>query len=255
VSFEFEDLFVIVPQWLLFDGPDRQASPLSDKAIRLYAVLQSWASRDTHLADPKRRVLANAISVSTKTVDRKIDELVEFGALAKTRRLDAAGDFTSSEYLVRARPEFTLWTPVTRGRDTGDATGRDTGDATVGTPVSPYKQDPSELDPSELEALAQNVSDDTPDPKVTLEYCYREVDRRIAAGLHVRNRDALARFLQRQGFTPPNDTRQPPSALTRPDPGDCDHPSPWAIVAGVTICRICTTELPDDEPSAEAASC
>jgi len=109
-SLEFEQRFVVIPQWVLF-GDRPESSGLSDRAVRLYAVLQSYADNDTHRGYPLRKTLAKALGCSPKSVDRALDELISFGAVTKYRRRDEAGDWTSNEYLVRTLPEETLWSP------------------------------------------------------------------------------------------------------------------------------------------------
>ena len=149
-TLEFEQRFVVLPQWVLFaDETRRGSSGLSDKAVRLYAVLQSYANNDTGQAMPKRRTLAAGLNCSIKTVDRALEELVKFGAIDKIRRRDDAGDWDSNEYFVRARPELTLWSgtsPVTRGGVTDVPTRGVTDDATVASPVTTQELDPIELD-------------------------------------------------------------------------------------------------------------
>jgi len=159
VSLDFEELFVVVPQWILFADRDRETSGLSDKAVRLYAVLQSWASNESHQATPSRTTLAKALGCHPKTIDRAIEDLVEFGALTKTRRRDDAGDWTSNEYLLRTRPEETLWTSVSRGRDTHVPTVGTPVSLRVGTPVS-NELDPIELDPTNYGEADRNVAVD-----------------------------------------------------------------------------------------------
>jgi hypothetical protein len=146
-SLEFEQKFVVIPQWILFKGARPEPSGLSDRAIRLYGVLQSYADNETRRSFPARRTLAKALACSVKSIDRALDELVKFGAVAKIKRRDDAGDWTSNEYIVRAIPEENLWSLVTRGSDTGDATVETPATLRVATAVSP-KLDPTELDPT-----------------------------------------------------------------------------------------------------------
>ncbi len=117
--------FSIVPEWVLY-------SDISDKALRLYAILARYADNDTLQAFPSRALLAERANCSSKSVDRAVEELVGIGAIKKQQRVKD-GVYQSSLFtVIRARvvSHMTLGvvSPVTRGRDT-----HDTG---VGTPVS-----------------------------------------------------------------------------------------------------------------------
>ena len=105
-----------VPEWVI-------CSDISDRAVRLYAMLSRRAN-DDHRAFPSRRYLAKSIRCSVKSVDRALEELVGIGAVTKERQF--RGDRqTVNLYTLRAM----MWSPVTRGGDTGDAGGGDTADA------------------------------------------------------------------------------------------------------------------------------
>jgi hypothetical protein len=121
VSIRNEVNFAIVPEWVLY-------SALSDKAVRLYAVLNRYANREGK-ANPSRRTLAERLGSSLRTVDRTLDELVAFGAVDVAPQFDEAGDRTANEYLVR---QSGVATAVTLPRVTGDQTGGDSRDPTGG---------------------------------------------------------------------------------------------------------------------------
>lgn len=87
--------FALVPEWLLF-------SDLSDRAVRLYAILSRYADRDGK-AWPSRRTLATKLGCSMNTVDRARAELEEAGALHVERRKSDEGDWMSSVYTVVRR--------------------------------------------------------------------------------------------------------------------------------------------------------
>lgn len=96
--------FSIVPQWLL-------EANVSDRAIRIYALIASYADNETHTAFPSRETLARRANCHVKTVDRAISELVESGAIDKQKRKN--GDaYTSNLYTVRR-----VGPPVSPGRD------------------------------------------------------------------------------------------------------------------------------------------
>lgn len=127
---EKELRFAVIPEWVLFH------EELSHGAVRLYAVLDRYADKDSRDAFPSRATLAKRLGVSVKTVDRMLAELVAVGAVSVEHRVDAAGDATSNRYLLHAfprRPE------TSRGGDNSDATpshpcpgGGVTDDATGG---------------------------------------------------------------------------------------------------------------------------
>ena len=71
--------FSIVPHWVIFSG-------ISDGALRLYAVLQTYADNKTGRAFPARSTLAKDTHKSVRSVDGYLKELVELGALTITRR-------------------------------------------------------------------------------------------------------------------------------------------------------------------------
>ena len=71
--------FTIIPEWLL-------DSPISDGAVRLYGILGRYAN-DEDAAWPSRGLLAKRMGTTTKSVDRRIAELVKAGALAVEHRL------------------------------------------------------------------------------------------------------------------------------------------------------------------------
>jgi hypothetical protein len=112
--------FSIVPEWVLDAG-------LSDRAIRIYALIARYADNDTLQAFPARETLADRALCSVKSVDRAIRDLVAAGALRKTHRRN--GDaYQSNLYTVRRIPDHL---------GTRESLGRDNADARVGTPVTP----------------------------------------------------------------------------------------------------------------------
>lgn len=132
--------FSIVPEWVLDAG-------LTDRAIRIYALIARYADNDTLQAFPSRETLAERALCSVKSVDRAIRDLIAAGALRKTHRRN--GDaYQSNLYTVRRIPDHL---------GTRQSLGRDTGDARVGTPVTPpgdtsvHLTRTTELEPSELE--------------------------------------------------------------------------------------------------------
>jgi hypothetical protein len=125
--------FAIVDEWVL-------DLPVSDRAIRLYAVLVRYADHQTHKAFPSRRTLAERLRCSMKSVDRAVQELIDAGALSKEQRFNSSLVFTI----------HTVWSGLSRGVDTGDeggwtpeSRGVDTGDdLTITTKPEPKEQEP-----------------------------------------------------------------------------------------------------------------
>lgn len=78
--------FVMVPQWVLF------CEAISDRGLRLYAVLRKHADNATGESYPNRKTLAKRCRVSVKTIDRALKELVDAGAvLVRARWKNATG--------------------------------------------------------------------------------------------------------------------------------------------------------------------
>jgi hypothetical protein len=118
--------FAIVPDWIV-------RAHVSDRAIRLFAVLARYADRDGR-AFPNRATQAGIMCCSVDSVDRAARELVRVGALSIEPRFDAAGDRTSSLYRLKfAEPGVAapVWSPGRNPAATGDRTSA----ATVAAPV------------------------------------------------------------------------------------------------------------------------
>jgi hypothetical protein len=128
--------FSIVPQWLL-------ETSISDRAIRIYALIAGYADNETLTAFPSRETLAKRAGCHVKTVDRAIAELVELGAVSKTQRMN--GDAYSSNLYTLRRVAPHKSPP------------RDTHVQGVGTPVSPPRDTTVPLTrTNELEPINDN---------------------------------------------------------------------------------------------------
>jgi len=89
----------MVPHWLIEAG-------ISGPALKLYVVLGEFANRRSKEAWPSRGKLAQRLSVSTRTVDTGMAELVEIGAVEKSVRKRDDGGQTSNTYrLLLLHPE------------------------------------------------------------------------------------------------------------------------------------------------------
>jgi hypothetical protein len=138
--------FSMVPAWVLDSG-------ISDKAIRLYAVLAGYADAETGQAYPGRTLLSKRLDCSTKTVDRAVSELMSVGAIRKQQRVKD-GHYQSSLYtVVRIDPASGKSQP----RVTDDATPRHPRP----DPVSPVSQRTrtTELEPQKQESLNKAFND------------------------------------------------------------------------------------------------
>lgn len=119
--------FSIVPDWVI-------RSTVSDRALRLYALIGRYADRAGE-AFPSRKALAAVLRTSPDSIDRATKELVDVGALEVMGRVDGAGDRTSNLYrLILAAPGGVA-APVRPPTGTDTATGSRTGAATVAAPM------------------------------------------------------------------------------------------------------------------------
>ncbi len=82
----------MVPEWVLDSG-------ISDGALRLYAVLALEANERGE-AWPKRKSLADRLRCSTDTVDRRVKDLVEVGAIEVRPFVAHDGGRGSNTYVV-----------------------------------------------------------------------------------------------------------------------------------------------------------
>lgn len=96
--------FSLLPEWVL-------ASTVSDRAVRLYALLARYADQ-TGLSWPRRALLAERLSTSVKSVDRAMDELEKLQAVTIEARHDEGGQRSNFYRIRRACPyPWSLVTP------------------------------------------------------------------------------------------------------------------------------------------------
>jgi hypothetical protein len=96
----FAHTFGRVPTWLL-------DAAVSDRAIRLFALLTRYADREGR-GFPGRRALAERLRCSVDSIDRALRELVDVGAVRVEERWDVAGDggrLTNDYHLLEQRAE------------------------------------------------------------------------------------------------------------------------------------------------------
>lgn len=77
--------FVIVPEWIL-------DADVSANAVRVWAVLRSYADNKTGECWPSRATVAKRCGQSVDTVDRAVKELVRVRALSVRRRKGKNGE-------------------------------------------------------------------------------------------------------------------------------------------------------------------
>jgi hypothetical protein len=130
-SIKLDRRFAIIDDWILDLN-------VSDRAIRLYAILSRYADNETHKAYPSRVTLAKRLQCSASSVDRATRELIEAGALDKKQRLNS-----SLIYTLR------VLSPVTRGVVTSAKGG--SSPVTRGVVTSDDLTRTTELEPFELE--------------------------------------------------------------------------------------------------------
>jgi hypothetical protein len=104
-SIRLERRFAIIDEWLL-------DLDISDRAVRLYAVLARYAESETHKAYPSRGTLAERLHCSKASVDRAAQELVDAGAMTKQQRHNSSVIYT-----------LQVSSPLHRGVVTGDEGG------------------------------------------------------------------------------------------------------------------------------------
>ena len=126
-SIRLERRFAIIDEWLL-------DLDISDRAVRLYAVLARYADSETHKAYPSRGTLAERLRCSKASIDRAAQELVDSGAMKKKQRHNS-----SVVYTLQVSP------PVTRGVLTGDEGGSSV--VTRGVPTGDDLTRTTELEP------------------------------------------------------------------------------------------------------------
>lgn len=106
--------FAIIDEWIL-------DLDISDRALRLYALLARYADKDTHKAFPSRKTLSERLRCSPKSVDRASQELVDAGVMTKEHRFNSSIVYTLVTTVQGGGQESPGgWSPVSRGVVTSD---------------------------------------------------------------------------------------------------------------------------------------
>lgn len=130
--------FAILPEWVL-------DADVSDRAVRLYAVLDRFAG-ESRRAWPSRETLARRLNCSRESVDRAVRELRSLEAIeVQNRRLDD-GQPTSNLYVLRRAPSSPMTTVVVSGDEQG---GRDS-DEQVAAPMTTERESLNESHGNEI---------------------------------------------------------------------------------------------------------
>lgn len=134
--------FAALPVWVL-------DAEISDRAVRLYAVLQTYLTGRDGAAWPSRQALADRLRCSVDTLDRTIRELVDAGAVEVSHRYAPGKQMhTSNTYRIVA----------------DHPAGSRTDAATVAAPTRPrsrtdaaLKERPNEVDPKTPQPPAETA--------------------------------------------------------------------------------------------------
>ena len=114
--------FAIIDEWVL-------DLDISNRALRLYAILMRYADKDTHKAFPSRKTLAGRLRCSAASVDRASMELIDAGLLSKEQRHNNSLVYTLHSSPVQTpiiTHDDTLSSPVMTAIVTGDDLTRTT---------------------------------------------------------------------------------------------------------------------------------
>lgn len=134
--------FSIIPEWVL-------DADISDRAVRVYAVLARYADNDTLTAFPSRATLAKRLRCVTRSVDRALSELESIGAIVKHSRHDEVKGNASNLYVLRRIPtdpsDTTVAPLATQESPPWRQESRPPSDTTVALTIT------RELDPEELD--------------------------------------------------------------------------------------------------------
>jgi len=107
--------FSIIPEWVL-------DADISDRAVRMYAILARYADNETLQAFPSRETLGKRAFCRLKAVTQAIDELVSIGAVIKQHRKQGDSYQSNLYTLRRVRPNLTLPRVIPDGGVGSDST-------------------------------------------------------------------------------------------------------------------------------------
>jgi hypothetical protein len=145
--------FSIIPEWVI-------DADISDRAVRLYAILARYADNETLQAFPSRETLAKRANCHWRSIDRAIDELVALGAITKQHRRSGESYQSNMYTLRRVGPQLSPPTDkADRGVLTPQSVPTDTGgNLTITTELEPLN-DIQQFEPERQLKLQQEFND------------------------------------------------------------------------------------------------
>ena len=212
-----------VPTWLL-------DAAVSDRAIRLFALLTRYADREGR-GFPGRRVLADRLRCSVDSIDRALRELVTAGALRVEERWNVDGDggrLTNDYFLLEQRaedPGRTDAAPPGRtgaappGRTDAAAPGRDVAAAPAAAMRPLREREPEERDPG-VNETPPSIPPEHREGRVVLEVMRGHEPPDAMSGAVAAGRDPISQDPSRAAERPPTSGRQSlPGRPSGPVPG------------------------------------
>ena len=96
-----------MPNWLL-NFKDAQGNTLSDKAIRTYFALASFADNNTMEAFPSQALLAERANMSTRSVQRYLKELTDLKIIKVFKKSNGKDKWVSNIYQLSVNAPSTM---------------------------------------------------------------------------------------------------------------------------------------------------
>jgi hypothetical protein len=174
--------FSVIPEWIL-------DAEISDRAIRLFAVLGRYADRNGQ-AMPGRKTLAERLKCSLSSLDRALEELRDIGALSWENRRHDDRSLASNEYILHPAPAGVA-SPVKVPTVTGEGRGSVTGDAIKNENQELTREPPLESPlPMKVDRRPVSVEEGRLALDVLAEW-------NAQTGQNLRSKDWLAKFVMR----------------------------------------------------------
>ena len=104
---KWEVNFTRMPNWLL-NFKDAQGNTLSDKAIRTYFALASFADNNTMEAFPSQALLAERANMSTRSVQRYLKELTDLKIIKVFKKSNGKDKWVSNIYQLSVNAPSTM---------------------------------------------------------------------------------------------------------------------------------------------------
>ena len=104
---KWEVNFTRMPNWLL-NFKDAKGNTLSDKAIRTYFALASFADNNTMEAFPSQALLAERANMSTRSVQRYLKELTDLEIIKVFKKSNGKDKWVSNIYQLSVNAPSTM---------------------------------------------------------------------------------------------------------------------------------------------------